>query len=281
MNLAAKIYYRAYQDLFMGSRLDAYRALLRGLSDAGYRFLTIPEFADTAAKGVLPDAPICLMRNDVDSDPEGAARLFDCDREFGVRATYYFRLATFDAGLIEAITRHKSEAGYHFEEIATFAKRFGLNTKAQVDTHIGPIRDMFRQNAMDFALRSGLKLRTVAAHGDFVNRRIGVANDYLLTPALLNELGNLVHAYHRSVHADLSARFSDAAAPLWWRPSNPIQSLSSKPRTISILVHPRQWRRNRSENLRLSVARVQEEAVWRWRCAATTRRESCANASGA
>lgn len=256
----------------MGSRLDEYRRLLRHLRDQGYRFCTLGEFVETRHEEF--DSPVCLLRNDVDSDPAAAARMFACDREAGVRATYYFRLATLDAALAREIESSGAEVGYHFEEIASFAKSHGLTTRTEVDAHIDAIRQAFRENVRIFSARTGVIPRTVASHGDFINRRIGVPNHHLLTPELMEELGIIADAYDSRLHAGLVARFSDCPPPTWWRPANPLHALTHRPATISILVHPRQWHCNPALNLRIGMTRFRQEAMWRLRSANSARRKA-------
>ena len=249
----------------MGSRLNEYRRLLQYLRGLGYRFLTMAEFATRTARDAERDALVCLLRVDVDSDPAGAARMFACDCEEGIRGTYYFRLTTLDPPLIRQIVSHGGEVGYHFEEIASFAKRFGITSREQIDANIDAIRNMFRQNLHQFHVRTDVSPRTVASHGDFVNRRIGLPNQHLLSRELMDELGIVADAYDPRIHASLAARFSDCPPPLWWRPENPFNALRGRPASISILVHPRQWRCNPVVNFGLGIVRLREEAVWRWR----------------
>jgi hypothetical protein len=268
----SRLYYHAWQDLFMGSRLPEYRNLLRYLGDAGYEFRTLSEFVLATDRGESIERPVCLLRNDIDSDPAGAARMFACDRDEGVRATYFFRLSTLDPALARRIVDHGGEVGYHFEEIATVAGRLGLQSRQQIDAHMELIRDEFRSNVHRFHARTGIYPRIVAAHGDFINRRLGIPNQYLLNRSLLSELGIVADAYDERIHANLKARFSDWPAPQWWNPQDPMIALHGTPASVSILVHPRQWVCNPLLNVRLAVTRLSKETAWRSRSVLTKAR---------
>jgi hypothetical protein len=248
--LLSSLRHRAYQDFFMGSRLADYRRLLDSLKERGYAFRTMAEFVQASSRGEKAVSPTCLLRNDIDSDPDGAARMFACDRAAGVRATYFFRLATIDPPLMRDIARHGGEVGYHFEEIASAAKRLGLRSREQIEAKLDSIRHEFRENISAFRDRSGVAPRMVASHGDFANRRIGIPNHHLLTRDLMDETGIVADAYDPRIHAQLDARYSDWPAPHWWRPHSPVSERPERARTISILVHPRQWVCHPGLNLR-------------------------------
>jgi hypothetical protein len=267
MTQISRLYYHLWQSTLMGSRIHRYRALLSFLVETGYGFRTLSEFAETVDGDNAVSLPICLLRNDIDSDPATAALMFACDREAGARVTYFFRLSTLDIGLAKEISASGSEFGYHFEEIATVAKRLGLRSRKHVDAHMDLIRREFRENLLRFGEITGMAPRVVAAHGDFANRRIGVSNHYLLDRNLMDELGILADAYDAKIHGNLQARFSDWPAPQWWNPADPVDVLRDKPSTISILVHPRQWACNPILNVRLDARRLCEEASWRVRSA--------------
>ncbi|MGH6887907.1 MAG: hypothetical protein ACREHF_01700 [Rhizomicrobium sp.] len=249
----------------MGDRLALYRALLRHLKALDYRFYTMSHYLDALSRGNTFVEPVCLLRIDIDSDPGGAARMFEIDREEGVRATYFFRLSTLDARLASRIAGYGREVGYHYEEIATAVRRLGLAHPNEIEAHMDAIRAAFRSNVIHFRERSGIAPRVVAAHGDFLNRRLGTTNRHLLTPALRAELGIVADAYDPELHDRLAARFSDRPAPLWWYPADPMQALASRPPTVSILVHPRQWVCNPLENANRAFTRLTHEIAWQIR----------------
>jgi peptidoglycan/xylan/chitin deacetylase (PgdA/CDA1 family) len=254
MSLARAVYHHAWQNFLMPDRLDQYRALLRLLVERGYTFRTVEEFAgDVRAERAT--GRVCVLRNDVDSDPAGAGRMFEIDQAEGVRATYYFRLSTIDRALIARMQAANAEVGYHYEELATFAKQAGLRSKTDVEQHIGAVRNAFRRNVERFRAASGVSPRTIAAHGDFANRRLGVTNNHVIDRRLMEEFGIVAETYEPWLMSAVNARVADRAAPEWWHPSPPEVALRKDPAVIYILVHPRQWVRAPMRNLGLDVAR--------------------------
>jgi hypothetical protein len=253
-----------YQNFLMPDRLEQFRKLLREIAGKGYRFTTIEAFASLIKAGDIPDCPLCILRVDIDSDPAGARRMFDIARAEHASATYYFRLATLDRRLAGRIRSQGSEVGYHFEELATCAKHMGLRTPGEIEANLGLMRDAFRRNVAYFRDVMGEHLQTVAAHGDFLNRRIGVKSQRIVDHALLDECGIAAEAHEPWLLRAIDARVSDRPAPVWWYPQSPEQALSASPHVLHILVHPRQWARAPLLNARLDLQRGMEEVSYRW-----------------
>lgn len=265
MSALRSLKWHLYQNFLMPDRLDLFRKLLREIAGKGYRFTTIEAFASAIKAGKIPDSPLCILRVDIDSDPAGAGRMFDIAGAEGVCATYYFRLATLDRRLAGRIRSQGSEVGYHFEELATCAKHMGLRTPQEIEANLAPMRDAFRRNMVLFRDAMGESPRTVAAHGDFLNRRIGVKSQHIVDRALLDECGIAAEAHEPCLLRAIDARVSDRPAPAWWYPQSPEKALSAAPRVIHILVHPRQWARAPLLNARLDLQRGVEEVTYRWR----------------
>lgn len=80
-----------------------------------------------------------MQRHDIDTDVGGARAFFEIEKALGIRASYYFRLSTIDRDLMREINSYGSEVGYHYEELATHAKRYGLNTPAVARAHMDAI----------------------------------------------------------------------------------------------------------------------------------------------
>ncbi len=96
--------------------LEIYRRLLESLLAQGYVFMTLKEYFSSEDK---PNK-IVLMRHDVDRRPANALEMAKVEREFNVKATYYFRTvpATFKPEIIYAIASMYHEIAYHYESLA-------------------------------------------------------------------------------------------------------------------------------------------------------------------
>lgn len=249
----------------MPSRLAEYRGLLESLRGAGYTFVTMRELAASAAAGKTEGRRICVIRNDVDSDAKTANAMFEIDHAIGARSTYYFRLSTMDQSLMRCMADSGSEVGYHYEEIASYAKRHGLRTRSDVEAHLPSIRQEFARNMDDYRALLGVYPATLASHGDFVNRKLGVTNTLIVDDELRSRFGIVAEAYDPWLIAPVDCRLSDASYPRWWHPESPESALKSDPNCVYILVHPRQWHPGRVENVRLTVGRLIEGGVYAMR----------------
>lgn len=253
---------RIYQDFLMQSRLEEYRELLGSLRDTGYTFITMRELAAFATAGGAEGPRTCVIRNDVDSDPTTAKAMFEIDQAIGGRSTYYFRLSTMDQSLMRTMAECGSEVGYHYEEIATYAKRHGLRTRSDVEANLPRIRQEFARNMEGYRGLVGDYPKTLASHGDFANRRLGVTNTLIIDDEQRSRFGIVAEAYDAWLMARVDCRISDASYPRWWHPESPEAALRSDPKSLYILVHPRQWHPGRTENVRLTVGRIFEGCVY-------------------
>lgn len=254
---------RIYSDYLMPSRLGQYGELLCAANEAGYAQLSVRQFAHgdgDASAGAR--ARTLVHRHDIDSDLRTAAKMFALEARHGVTASYYFRLSTLDYGLMREIEAYGSEASYHFEEVADYAKRHHLKDADAVRSRFPVIRGHFRRNLHRIEEAMARKLVTVASHGDFANRVLKVANHEILEDTEFRErCGIRVEAYD----ADLLRRFdlyvADRPHPAYFHPMPP-QSALGRYQSICLLTHPVQWETNWRENTRCNLRRLVEGLCW-------------------
>lgn len=258
MSAARRIAGRLYGDYLLPSRLREYELLLSLALAAGYEALPLGEFA---GRDAIPDR-VLLLRHDIDSDLATAARMWRIEERLGLRGTWFFRLSTWDDALVADIAAGESEIGYHYEELATLVLRRGARSREAALALRDEARDLLRDNIAALRRRSGLPLTTLASHGDFANRRTGVANTALLDdPALRAELDVRLEAYDERITSRLDAHASDRLYPQLWAPADPADALRAGTGVIEILVHSRPWGAARLANARLDLSRLRDEAL--------------------
>lgn len=254
------IWHRLYADFLMPSRLEAYRGLLETALDAGYSIVSVEGLWRRMKEGQIdPVTRYLVLRHDVDTDPTTAAAMFDIDRRAGVTSSYYFRLSTLDARLMQAIAAAGGEAGYHYEEIATLAKRHRLRSRDTVLARLEEAQEAFRVNLEQMRRMTGLPIRVVASHGDFVNRAIKTPNWVMLTDAAFRrEVSVDLEVYDDAFMRHVTSRHSDTAPPRCWVSGDPAGAIARREPVVYLLIHPRHWRANRLVNARDDIARLRD-----------------------
>jgi hypothetical protein len=256
----SRTWHRAYGDFFKLDRMPAFATLIRNLLDHGYVVCSVLGFWQILQQeAVLSGTKYAVLRHDVDTDPGTARRMWEVERRLAVQSSYYFRRSTIDIPLMQEIHRGGSEASYHYEELAAFAKKRGLTRREELQAAMPHLRDLFRQNLKHLREVSGLPMLTVASHGDFVNRKLGVANHVILQDReLRSELNIVLEGYDDALMKQMTSRCSDSAYPGPWDHSDPEDSIRHGEPRIHILIHPRQWHASPWINLADDIRRCWE-----------------------
>lgn len=251
---------RIYSHYLMPSRLAEYASLLQLAQAAGYTQLSVRAFH--RALGGAPPANAIVHRHDIDSDLRTARKMFDIETRCGVSSSFYFRLSTLDFGLMREIEAYGSEASYHYEEVADFAKANHIKDADALRRRFPEIRIAFLQNYEWIQDKLGIKLSTVASHGDFANRRLKVINHEILRDrAFRARCGIECESYDAELLRQFDIYISDRPHPQYYHPVSPFAALGQYKR-ICLLTHPVQWETNWLENTRCSVRRLADELRW-------------------
>lgn len=252
---------RLYCDYLMPSQLAAYEELVRAAHKAGYAQTSVRGYHDMIKGRSMPDKVI-VHRHDIDTDLRTTRKLFEIEKKHGIASSFYFRLSTLDIGLMQEIEEYGSEASYHYEELATYAKRNKIKDAAQLRGRLPEIRGNFIDNFARIEQGLGRKMRTVAGHGDFANRKLKVSNTEILVDAQLRQrCGIEVETYDRQLMETIDIYISDRPPPQYYHPSSPLASLG-KHRRIYLLTHPRQVETNWKANTRENWCRMYESLTW-------------------
>lgn len=259
------IFNRIYSDYLMKNRYELYRKIIETALTRGYEHMSLIKFYELVQSGRLEKGKkIFIHRHDIDTDVKGAELYFNIERSFGVITSYYFRLSTLDIKLMKRIQEYGSEASYHFEEIATYCKQHKIKSSAGVEQSIESIREQFKNNFRNTEHLLGYKMQTVASHGDFVNRKLKVSNNFLMSGDIKRELGIVAEAYEPVFLDNYSVAISDKPAPLYFAPMHPLEALEKDLPVIYLLTHPRQWRTHVLINTKDNLQRFTEGIMYEY-----------------
>ena len=70
-----------------------------------------------------------ILRHDVDHFSDGTRMMFEIEKNYKVKSSFYFRNSTFNPSLMKEIEAYGSEASLHFEPIADIVKANNIKNK--------------------------------------------------------------------------------------------------------------------------------------------------------
>lgn len=253
---------RLYSDYGMPSRLAKHESLIRAGQAAGFAQTSVRDFFDSIKAGKAGTARCIVHRHDIDTDLRTTRKMFELEKKHGIKSSYYFRLSTLDFGLMREIDAYGSEVGYHYEELAAFSKMHKIKDPALVRQRLPDIRELFRTNFAWVESQLGQKIRTVASHGDFANRRLKLNNaEILADEQLRKDCGIECEAYDAALLDHIDLYITDRPPPQYYCPSSPFDVIGHHHR-ICLVTHPRQVETNWKENTKANLFRFYEAVMW-------------------
>jgi hypothetical protein len=258
-----------YRDFLMPDRLGEYRRLISAALDAGYAATSIEQHWRRLPLDASSTARYLVLRHDIDTDPRTARAMWDIERELGAHGSFFFRLSTLDVALMKAIVDSGGSASYHYEELATVAKRRRIRSREAILRELPRAREAFAANVARLRQVTGLPIDVVASHGDFTNRALGVSNTEILADMEFRRaVGVELEAYDAAFMSHVTSRHADDLGPAYWRPSDPAAAIARGDRLVYLLLHPRNWRPDRLANAGDDIRRAWEGLRYRGRAGA-------------
>lgn len=255
---------RLYSDYLLSERFYEYQELIETAMTKGYLITSVIGYHDLQKAGNISSAAkVIIMRHDIDTDKIAAQKFFDIEKSYGVKSSFYFRLSTIEPRLMNAIEKYGSEASYHYEEISTYCKQYKIRDKTEVVKKMDKIQEVFIANYLKLKKDLSIPMRSIASHGDFVNRYLGVVNQELLTSEIRKQCGIEVEAYDEIIKSECVS-ISDTLYPVFWKTHNPIELIYKNEKKINILTHPRHWRANIYLNTRENFLRLWEGLCYKF-----------------
>ena len=151
---------------------------------------------------------------------------------------------------------------YHYEELATYAKRHGIHSADAILKYMNAVKAEFEHNFGSLEQRLGFKIRSVASHGDFANRLLWLPNTELLKDeALRLKLEIVAEAYDGTLMDFFDSYLSDDMPGRPYKGGSPFDAIITK-RRVCLLTHPRHWRTAPLEDTADNFIRACEGINW-------------------
>ncbi len=190
---------------------------------------------------------VLILRHDVDVVSPATRIMSRLERSYGATASYYFRNSTYDPQLMRTLEATGNEASLHFETISDYARANSIEDKQELvrRNFLEPCRTALVCNLQLFRTLVGVPCATIAAHGDSINRRIGVPNSYLTSSRdSYTYFGIELEVYDEQFLRSIDHYVSDDAPDMhggYRGETTPTQAIRSESAVVLFLTHPHHW----------------------------------------
>ncbi|GAB1468191.1 hypothetical protein MASR2M64_08990 [Candidatus Cloacimonadota bacterium] len=226
---------------FAPHSLIEYEQIISAAKEQGYKFYTLQDFRSAE---ISDTEAFIILRHDIDTDPQGALRFAEIELKHGVKASYFFRQATWHPGVMNVLHHGGHEVGYHYEELSDYAKKHHIKRKEEILKHLAYIRKTFAENLSALSKTVDFQLSSAAAHGDFSYKTLDVGNKLLLKDEQLRASTGIVYeAYDEPLVDKYRNHISDKPAPQRFYPASPQELIQGRD-SFLFLSHPRWWMPN-------------------------------------
>ena len=236
--------------IIRNKREPSFNSIIRRASEEGYEIIGVAQAFDKIRNGTLGDKAL-ILRHDVDHVSPATKEMAEVENYYGASSTFYFRWSTFDLSLIRYFNELGHECSLHYETLADYYKKHGINPKKvkPLRTILEECQSLLRKEIDRFkecCHKDGVNidLHSIAAHGDRVNRILGVPNNRLVEQAPKGMFSDLDEAYDETLLNKLDIYISDS--PTWKCAGfkygvNPLEAIDQGKNRILFLTHPEHW----------------------------------------
>lgn len=227
------------------NRIKKYEEILTKAKSCNYEIISLLDYVN---KNFDSSKNVLILRHDIDHKSLGTNLMFELEKKYQTRSSFYFRNSTIDKCLMQNITQYGSEASLHFETVADFCKNNKITTKGELyktDFIQQCLKDL-KQNMGYFRQELRLPCLTIASHGEYENILVQTPNN-ILTEDIGNYkyLGIKLEAYNKNfIEDEVTCYISDC--PIEENSGyrygiTPLEAINNREKVILFLSHPNHW----------------------------------------
>lgn len=219
------------------ARWREYSSLLEEALAHGYRAIGVEQWLREPAAS---DAPLLVLRHDVDQHPRSALAMAALERALGIRSAWYFRWRTADARTIAALREGGCVVGFHYETLSRLALAHNARTAPEVARLVPEARRELAAEIATFARLHG-PINSICPHGD---SRAPLARNAELVKGRGAASFGVEHDVNEAMRGRqlahwLTDRISGEGG--WAAGPRPAELFAARLSPILCVVHPNNW----------------------------------------
>jgi len=226
-------------------RIKEYEKIIKLAKEKDYEIISLRDYIeeeyDTSKK-------LFILRHDVDHFSSGTKMMFEVEKKYDIKSSFYFRNSTFAPKLMKEIEKYGSEASLHFEPIADFVKANGIKNKEELYSFKNweqRCLNILKANLDRFRNLLDIPCLTIASHGEYENSLVETPNNYLTEDTkTYNFLGIKLEAYNKQMIEKVTCYISDVPIEInggYKYGTTPFEAIQKDERFIMFLTHPNHW----------------------------------------
>lgn len=248
------------KSVLLNDRLKMYSKYINEAKQQGYKVETLGEFYNHYKE----DGKHFILRHDVDHKGEATRKMFEVEKNLGVRSTYFFRYSTVDKVLIDEMILAGFEIGFHFETIANYIDDNHITNKEDID--LEKCKVMLKKEVKEFEEMIEHPVFSLCAHGAPANKKIGISNNVITEErGILKDIGIDYEAYDKTMYEYVDCHIMDQSILYNYGFSykdTPESSILEGRRNIIFLAHPNHWYLSRFQRIKKIMAFVLGKAKY-------------------
>jgi len=227
------------------NRIEEYHKIIKTALENEYQVSSLRNYVEEKYD---KNKKLLILRHDVDHFSNGTRMMFEIEKKYNVKSSFYFRNSTFEPKLMKEIEEYGSEASLHFESIADFVKANDIKNKNElfaIKDWQERCLDILKCDIERFRKLLDIPCVTIASHGEYENTLVQTPNNYLTEDTDTYEyLGIKLEAYNKEFIENIACYISDVPVEInngYRYGVTPFEAIEKNEKIILFLTHPNHW----------------------------------------
>jgi len=236
---------RLFIKYLQNNRIDEYEQIIKKALDYDYQVIGLRDYVEEKYD---KNKKLLVLRHDVDHFSDGTAMMFEVEKKYGVKSSFYFRNSTFEPKFMKHIEAYGSEASLHFEPIADFVKANGIKNREELygfENWQERCLNILKANLDRYRNLLDISCTTIASHGEYENSLVKTPNNFLTEDiSTYNFLNIKLEAYNRELIDKVTCYISDVPIEInggYKYGVSPLEAIEKEENFIMFLSHPNHW----------------------------------------